>query len=188
MAVISSLIKALTPLNIYNITYGTNIYNELYVYANELDRLNLEIDTLLREAFVYTAESYGLANIEKIYTAEDTSNTAQTRREKLLERLSINDSYFTLKDMKKSLLGLGVKDSRILEFPSRRTIVFEISGKYTDAEINFIKAEIKKLAPVAFEIQIYFGGLSWSDFEGKNLSFSSMDLQNLSWEQIDELE
>lgn len=188
MSVISSLIKVLTPLNIYNITYGTNIYNELNVYAKELDRLNLEIDTLLREAFVYTAESYGLANIEKIYTAEDTLNTAQTRREKILERLSINDSYFTLKDMEKSLLSLGVKKYRIIEYPSKFLIVFEISGKYTDAQINFIRAEIQKLAPVTFEVEIYFGGLSWSEFESKDLNFSNMELQNLSWEQIDKLE
>ncbi len=187
MSVINSFIKILTPLNIYNLNQSTNVYKELLVYANELDKLNFEMDTLLREGFVYTAESYGLSNIEKIYTAEDKTNTPELRREKIIGRLSINDSSFTLKDMKNSLLSLGVQEYKIIEYPSRNKIVIEISGEYTNSEVAFIKAEIEKLAPVSYEVQVTFWGLSWSEIENKNLSFNSMDLQDLSWEKIDEL-
>lgn len=187
MAVIDSFLKILRPLNIYNLSENSNVYNELLTYAKELDILNLEIETLLREGFIFTAESYGLSNIEKIYTAEDTQNTPQSRRDKILERLKLNDSSFSLKEMENALKSLGVKEYKILEYPARLMLVFEITGDYTEAEISFIKSEIHKLAPVSYDIQINFWGLTWNEFESRNLSFNSLDLQNLSWQEIDEL-
>ena len=50
----------LSAIGIYNIENGSNIYNELKAYSVELDRIFSELDTMLREYFIETAQSYGI--------------------------------------------------------------------------------------------------------------------------------
>ena len=56
----SSMKNKLSAIGIYNIENGSNIYNELKAYSVELDRIFSELDTMLREYFIETAQSYGI--------------------------------------------------------------------------------------------------------------------------------
>lgn len=187
MAVIETFLKILSPLNIYNLSENTNVYKELMTYAQELDLINLQLDILLRESFIITAEDYGLSLIEKIYTAPSADEDNSLRRERILNRLNIDDSCFTLEKIKNSITGFGAENFQILEFPDRYNIVVEIYGDYDETKISFIKNEVRKIMPAHQKNEVYFNGISWVEIDSQALSFDSMDAKAYSWNSIDEI-
>ena len=80
MSIISTLVKNLQPLKLYSLNKSSNIYKELSVYASELELLNDQLEELLKECFVQTAESYGLDNIEHIYKVDELEIDDNTRK------------------------------------------------------------------------------------------------------------
>lgn len=187
MVTIDRFVKILSPVNIYNLDKNSNIYKELLVYAEEIDLLIAELNKLLEEEFLDTATDYGLSNIEHIYTEPYSNETPEIRSSKILQRLLISDNDFTLPAIINSIKSFGAKDFQIIEYPQRYNIVVEIKGDYQQSDIDFIKAEIRKIMPAHQNVEVYFNGLSWQEIDSKNLTFSSMDLKNYSWETIDEL-
>ena len=79
----SSMKNKLSAIGIYNIENGSNIYNELKAYSVELDRIFSELDTMLREYFIETAQSYGITLREKFLGREKTEYSLEKRREML---------------------------------------------------------------------------------------------------------
>lgn len=187
MATIDSFIKNLSPVKAYRLSEKSNLYYELQTYAQEFDRLRIQLDKLLRECFLFTAEDYGLSNFELIYTAAYNEETPQVRRDRIFQRLSIDDGCVTLSDVKKAIKSFGAENFNIIEFYGRYNIVVEVYGEYSQSEIDFIRTEIKKIMPAHQKAEVYFGGLSWSEIDSRNLAFSEMDAKNYSWNTIDEL-
>ncbi len=185
MSTLSDLVKILQPLNLYSLTKSSNVYRELSVYGKEFDRLKADFDEFLRECFVQTAETYGLSNIEHIYMNPTTELDAETRRQRILDRLLINDSDYTLQAVSKAIKCFGTESFDIIEFPNRNQVVVEIFGEYTQAQEEYIVTEITKLLPADNVFQVNFDGLTWSDFEAENLTFAEIEAKNYDWKTID---
>ena len=79
-----SMEQKLRPIGLYALNEGDPRALELTVYGEELDRLYSALDELLREAFIETAEGYGLEDREKFLGPVRTSETTARRRERLL--------------------------------------------------------------------------------------------------------
>ena len=65
MTSLESMINKLKPLGVYNLNSDSLVYAELSAFAVGIDILRDELDELLREAFVKTAESFGIENLER---------------------------------------------------------------------------------------------------------------------------
>ena len=147
MSVISDLIKKLQPLNLYSLSKTSNVYFELSVYASELENINSSIDELLKECFVQTAESYGVDNIESIYMSPNINVDIVTRRKRILNRLKINDSDYTVEGIKNAIKSFGGENFEILEYPSENKITINVNDSLSDTHREFIKSEIEKIMP-----------------------------------------
>lgn len=187
MAAIDRFVSILSPLKIYTAEENSRVYRELSVCSEEFDLLEEELDGLLREMFIVTAQDSGLSGIESIYTAPNGNVGLDRRRQKILNRLAYNDNCFTLEEIKSAVRDFGAEDFKILEFPSRYNAVVEIYGDYDSAAIDFIKSEIKKIMPAHLNIEVYFNGLTWNEIESGELAFDDMDGKNYTWEYIDEI-
>lgn len=84
MTAYQSMKQKLQPLGLYRLDSGDALDLELTVYGEELDRLYDALDELLREAFIETAESYGLENRERFIGAVHDGETVAKRRERQL--------------------------------------------------------------------------------------------------------
>ena len=91
----TSMKKALEPLVLYDFD-DTNISNELKAYAFVLDEINRDIEEMLNECFIDTANSYGLSNRELVIGAQRDDLSVAKRREMLRLREGICKSSFTL--------------------------------------------------------------------------------------------
>lgn len=147
MSVISDLIKKLQPLNLYSLSKSSNVYFELSVYASELELLKSSISELLKECFVQTAESYGIDNIESIYMSPDINSDINTRRERIIGRLKINDSYYTVNDIKQAIKCFGAENFDVLEYPTENKLEINVHDSLSDTQTEFIKSEIEKIVP-----------------------------------------
>lgn len=185
MSIISTLVKNLQPLKLYSLNKSSNVYKELSVYASELELLNDQLEELLKECFVQTAETYGLDNIEHIYMEPATALDTETRRQRIINRLQICDNDYTVEGVTKAIKCFGTENFSIIEYPQRNQLVVEVFGDYTDFQAQFIKTEIEKLIPADNTVLVYFNGISWSEFESKNLTFAQIDTLDYTWKTID---
>ena len=76
----------LIPTGLYSLETGGAVDCELKAYSVELDRIYSELDTFWREAFVATAETYGITEREKFVGKERTDLSLPRRRELLMLR------------------------------------------------------------------------------------------------------
>lgn len=178
------LTDAHKPLGIYNIRRGGNIYNELCVYGEELDRLQAELDKALRECFVSGAQDYGLDAAERVWGAVRDDLPLEKRREMILSRYALGCKDFTVSSVQKMLCALGV-EGNIREFPAEFCVTIAISGQHTRAQMQWIRAQLRSLFGAHLEVTPVFEGFDWSDAEALGLTFADMENTGMCWDDVD---
>ncbi len=178
--------RQLESLSLYDFA-NTNISYELMAYATVIDKMNAYVRNLLRENFIDTAVAFGLDDRELVIGAVRNDLSTQKRREMLLLREKIDDSYFTLAKIKSSLDSFGFEYT-LHEFPSLYTVVIDAVGGYTSAQKAWIKSQVKKIMPAHLYVDIVLSGLTFADIDARNNTFSYIDSKNITWESIDNLE
>ena len=183
MDALTSMKNKLMPLNLY-ILENSHIEDELYVYAVELDRLRAETDRILREGFLDTAEEEGLSEREQMYGRARGDLSSEKRRELIKKRFSLGLGDFTVDGIKTALDSFNLQYT-IVEYPSLLKVYVNASGDYTDEEERWIEEQAQKTVPSHLEFQLLFDTLSWEELDASDRTFSVMDAENLSWEQLD---
>lgn len=185
---LNSMIKKLSPLNIYTLDENTNIYSELYAYSVGINMIFDELDILFRECFIETAESFGLLTREKIFDSGHEDFSVSKRRQMLSGRMSTGEERHTKKGIKGFITSLGVS-SVIAEHPKWQQIFVEITSFYLGADRRrYIESEIRKMMPSHQEVFITFGNIDWAYIESGNKSFESLDSLGYTWQSINDKE
>lgn len=184
--VLQSMKKALLPLTIYR-SDARNLGRELRAYADEIERLYQQINEMLPEGFIATAQDRGLKEYEELFGPEQSSLTAAERRERLLSRMNLGEGDFTPAGIRKALDSFGLEYA-ISEFPTLNRLNIVAQTDYTKAEQAFIKSEVAKIVPAHLEFQLVFNTLMWSELDALNKTFAVLDSEDLDWDEIDSLE
>ncbi len=185
MSRLDSMVKSLSSVGLYSLKEGSFVKSELASYAAGLDILREELETMLRECFFSTAESYGLSRRERLWGKVREELSTQKRREMLTLRNSFGFEDFTPLGIGKVLGFLGVTGT-FQEYPSLSRIVIDLSDKdYSQGERNFLLSQIRAVLPAHLETDIVFEGLDWSIIEEKARSFSQVEEKGFTWAQID---
>lgn len=184
MAQFDSMADKLSPLGVYDISEGTNIYNELKAYGEALDVHREHIDEVLRECFISSAQTYGIELREKVIGDAKSLYPLSKRREMLTLRKGFNENDFTRAGLYKFLDSFGITDYRVIEMPSQRIVSVFVGGSYPDSEVKWIENQIRLILPAHLNAVINFGGRSWHSFQLMNKTFAQLDEDNLSWAQI----
>ncbi len=185
MTSLKSMINKLKPLGIYNLGDESLVYAELSAFSAGLDILRDELEELLREAFVKTAESFGIENLERETEKLCGDLSIEKRRSMLINRLSFGSGDFTLSGFQKMLRFLGVS-GEIIESPFTLSIALKLqTGEYSEAFGNWIISQAKALFPAHLECDIVFPGLEWQVIDRMQNTFLYMDTKGYSWDKID---
>lgn len=185
MSSLQRMVGELSPFGIYSLTEDSNIYCELSAYAVGLDLLRNAQDTLLREGFYATAESYGLSIPEKMWGATRETLQTETRRQMLKERLALSGADFTVASLQKVIGMLGL-EARVHESPKTEQISVVVDTKgLTKAERGFIINQLQGHLPAHLDISVSFEGFIWADVDSSLLTFAQMDSSSLTWAEID---
>lgn len=119
----------------------------------ELEKLKLQVDNILKEVIVNTSEGYGLQRYEKIYNINVVSADIDVRRFNIISKIN-NKVPFTYKWLDNKLKQLvGENNYRInIEYDNYKVI---ISIVYLFGDIvNTLQKDLKELLPANLIIQI----------------------------------
>lgn len=132
----------------------------------ELNRLKLQIDNILREVIVDTSEDYGLKRYERIYNINVVSDDIDIRRFNVIAKMN-NKAPFTYKWLEHKLKQLVGEDNYKIniEYDSYKVII-SIVYLFGDM-VDTLQKDLRELLPANLIIQInlfsncnlYVGGI-----------------------------
>lgn len=180
----------LSPLGIYSISEGSNIYNELSAYSSAIEDFTESADELLREIIITTAQDYGLYMREALWSVPRTDLSVAERRASIFKRFGIGLSGFTLNGMYDFMASLGL-EGEITEVPEK----YRAYIKVTNAEnISFpvrryLTSQIEEFFPAHCQVFVdYRTDGTWDDLDAKRTMFDTYDLFGSNWEQLENFE
>ena len=185
MTTLQSLAKKLEPLGVYDISEGTNIYDELSAYAYALDKHRTNMKTALRECFISTSESYGIEIREKVFGNVREDYTLSQRREMLKLRRGFGGGDFTPAGFDKFMSSLGVGNYNLLETHVSYEVTVTLNNTFSNTDARWIENQIKLIMPAHLLIYVYYGGRTFSQIDGDNLTYSDFNNNAGTWAEID---
>ncbi|MEG2813389.1 MAG: hypothetical protein RSA79_02195 [Oscillospiraceae bacterium] len=105
----NEMLQILSPLKLYNLDSINNVTAETFVFGKFLDDINQKIDSLLERIFienVLTNPSIDLSHFKRIF-AIPTDTTSDKVYNIIVNRMKIDNTYFTINKIKTVLLSYG---------------------------------------------------------------------------------
>lgn len=158
MTCYDSMCQKLKDTNLYLITGSDQISHELKCYCSELDNIKDELAEMYKEAFIETADDYGLLLREELIgvATREAYDTA-LRREMIRDRYLIREQDFTYESMKKILRSLNVSGYVMMENYANGKLTIDLTANTYSAERqNEIRAALESLLPCHLELNIRF--------------------------------
>ena len=183
--VLEDMRAALEPVGCYD-TAAPNLNAELIAYAGELERLYGELNTMIADRFIETADADALTSYEEMFGPALTEETLSERRRRLKLRFDLGSGDFTPAGIRRALDSFGFEYT-IAEFPAQNRLNIEASADYSASERSFIGREVSKIIPSHLEYQLLFNTLTWSQLDARELTFRQLDNNDLTWDQIDSI-
>lgn len=150
MTAFESLYNKLSALGIYDLQEGTKKYAELMAYAEGLELIYEELDTLLKECFVSTAEDFGLNNYEDMMAVCNMDQSLSGRRNSIMSTLQITNSDSRMKDFDK-ICGIFNIHGTFSDEPGK--LIFNCTDSLTADQKEIITEQMKKFCPVSTTLQ-----------------------------------
>ena len=151
--------------HISNILERTGLYEaredsllqaELAAYAEGLELYFGELETMLRECFISTAETYGLTLREQLMRHGGFDSTLEGRRNALLKGASVGSGDFTEAGMTKVLESFGLTGSFTFS-PQQPLLTLRTPQTMTTARRDRLLEELRPLMPCWVELAIETG-------------------------------
>lgn len=117
----------------------------------QIEKLNNQINSMLREVIVKTAEDYGLRRYEKIYGITRPAETLEARRMAILLKMNTRVAY-TYKWLIQTLNeAIGAENYKITTDFNNYKMNIEIALNYTEAA-ELLKNDLVKQMPANIEL------------------------------------
>ncbi len=188
MSSFDTLKRTLEATGFYSVEPNTPLSAELMTYADEIDRIEAEIDLLKREMFIVTAQDFGLTRNEKLYGREMYDLSTDDRRTILLNRLCITPSDHTVSSMAKVLTSCGLTHFNIYEQKNMEVLTVTGNGHiYSSTQRAWILSQLSQLMPAHLELYVFLNEINWLGLEARNKTWQELDEADLTWYQIDNL-
>lgn len=150
-----SICSKLSPMSLYSLDTDSIVNKEILSYCEVLDDICIGADELLRESFLDTAQSFGLAEYEKICRTGVGKNTGE-RRKMLLAKTGTRQTDISMSSIIRSISSLGI-EVELTENINNQTVTVKVLNDVASDKINFIKQEIRKIIPAHLECVFVFG-------------------------------
>lgn len=151
-----SMKTKLEGTGLYRITENSNIKAEISAYATGLDTAFDTLETMERELFIDTAESFGITERERFVGKIREEYPIEKRREMLKISEQKIGGKCTPDDFKKIVKGYGVENFTIAEAPLRNRIDVNISDSKTDAEKKLIEKQVNADFPLHLFVTVSY--------------------------------
>lgn len=152
----TSMKTKLEATGLYSIAQGTNIFDELKAYAAALDELFTQLDVMLGEMFISTAQSYGIVNRELLLGRERDNYPLAKRREMLLVYEQMTDGRCTPEAFEDLLSGYGLSNFKITENPAASKVTIDVSDAVSAEVKKLVEQRVKADFPTHLTVEVNF--------------------------------
>lgn len=152
----NSMKSKIDALGIYDITNGKNIYAELKAYSVVIDELFTELDEMLRELFVDTAQTYGIDTRELLLGKIKDEFPLEQRREILKIYEQMMGGKCTPKAFDMILKGYGLTNFSVVEGPTHNRLVINVNDAVTLEQKKLVEDQVKADFPSHLTITINY--------------------------------
>ena len=152
----TSMREKIQSTGLYSVKDNTNINTELRAYATGIDLLFSNLELMLKELFIDTAESYGIAEREKLIGAERSEYSIEKRREMLKDMQMTRGLSCTPKAFEKTLESYGLSDFTMVEKFVQQEVVITVKDVLTDEIKNWVVKRIQDDFPSHLTLTVVF--------------------------------
>ena len=171
----------LRPLGVYDLDAPIN-GSSLEAKGAALDRMHEQLEELVRETDLTTAQDWGLAEWKSLFSIVPTSATQEELRDSLQALLRIGVGACTTERVQDTLSGCGIRTA-VEEIGTGlvRVSFPGIAGQPEDFER--LRANIEAILPAHVGIEYAFNYLTWAVLESRKWKFR--DIEGMTWEGLE---
>ena len=183
---IASCYALLRPLRLYSLSGETLVDAELMAYDAGFSIIESRLTTLYNEAFIQTAEGYGLSRREQMLQLwQRPQSNITKRRELLIYRIAVAPNDYTLEGIISSVKAAGLNAHVLEDIPNGRIKIIE-DGFISDFEnIDAVKDEVRYMLPAHLDADFEIGNFTWEQFEASGVSFDNFNAKDITWAKFD---
>lgn len=149
-----SMAKKLTDTKIYSVKQGGANYAELKAFSVGLDLIFNELNEMLREYFIDTAQSSGLTERERFTGAVRDDLSIEKRRELLKIREQTNEKFCTPEAFGKILQGYGLNSFEMIEKPAENSLTVKIYDTLDEQTKEWVNKMIENDFPAHLAVTV----------------------------------
>lgn len=186
MEIYQRLVSRLRPLGLYRLDGATLVDAELLAYAEGLALLEEDLMALQREAFVSTAQDYGLSLRERLSGPIKSALPLKDRREMLLYRGGVTAADCTRPGVERAMAASGIRCSIGENREDGRLYINCIAFLNPFVNQQSVIQAAQEFLPAHLNVFFDFRALSWEHIQRRGRSFDDMDAAGLRWDEIDQ--
>lgn len=153
---LDSMTKKLENTKIYAVKPGGRNYAEIKAFSVGLDMIFNELDEMLREYYIDTAQSYGLTERERFTGAVRDDLRIEKRRELLKTREQTNEKFCTPEAFNKILQGYGLGGFELIENPQKNALTVKIYDALDEQNKAWVNKMIENDFPAHLAVTVDF--------------------------------
>jgi hypothetical protein len=175
------LLELLRPLGVYDLSARSVNRGELGVYGKGLDEGGAQLEQLLREAVLTTAEGFGLEQVEGLLPYRPVSDTVEDRRRALAALLRIGGDSFTLAAINDTLSGCGINAVAAEgNQPGYVEVYFPDVGGIPEG-FAALREIVEEILPCHLEITYIFWYNTWGTLAQRVSTWGGAEATGKSW-------
>lgn len=186
MSVLKQMKDILSPLGIYSLNDNSLVMCELKVYAAQLEKLHEKLNTLLKECFISTAESYGIEKFEELFGRSRPDLALEERRALISRYMTLNNTDFSAESIKGQLKLAGTSDNFVQDSQNEQLAFPDLIALSDIVEIARQFNIIKDIVPAQLNIDVGIKSINWDEWDSLDLKFGILDRMDLHFNLFDE--
>jgi hypothetical protein len=170
----------LRPLKIYDVDGNNLVTAELKAYASGIDTVKTQMNLLLREGFVQTAQDIGILKKEDLLGVPP-QGVLNDRRDRILELLSRIRGAWDKLSVDEKVSGFSLEED--YESQSIR-LVFSNPAELSQLSLSTAVKALRSVAPAHLSIKSNYAEKTWTQMDALNYTFIYKDMLDLSFENM----
>ena len=176
--------QILAPLGIYDLDNGLGA-EELGVIGKQMDEIFDALEEIRREAFLVSAESYGLTNFVAALPFTPASLTTEDERRAVMALLRIRGGCFTLPMLQETVSGCGLK-ATVEEGSEKMTAVVRFpQNRGIPDGFDKLQKRIEEIVPCHLATEFAFIYSLWRELMSKLTSWDDVQSKVDTWKQLE---
>ena len=178
--------ELLAPLGPYR-AEGVYTAGELSSEGAALDGAAEQLAQLEREAFLDSAESWGLEGMESLLTRRPMTETPEGKRAALAALLRIGGDSFTLAASNENLKGCGL-NAVVSETGERDTV----EVRFPDVPgipngFDQLKRIIEDILPCHLQVNYIYWYITWRMVEARFQTWGDIEQEGNTWDELEKM-